>query len=434
MTVTSSNHKTLPPDRFSPGYRRYALGVLLVVYTFNFIDRQILAILAEPIKQDLGLSDTQLGFLTGFAFALFYATLGIPIARFADRSSRVNIISIALSVWSLMTALSGLAANFWQLAVARIGVGVGEAGCSPPAHSLISDFFSREERATAMAIYTTGVPLGTMFGFLAGGWINEFFGWRIAFFVVGVPGLLLALFVRFALREPPRGGMEKDNRPVAEAPPLGEVVRYLWAQKSFRHISLAASFAAFAGYGFVVWLPSFFIRYHGLGTGEIGTWLALLAGIASGLGTLAGGRLADYFAIRDTRAYVWIGGITLLASVPFFVAAFLVSSPGAAILLLIVPYFLNSFWVGPSFSMVQSLVPPQMRAVASSVFLFWINLIGLGLGPQLIGIASDLLRPSVGDDSLRYALIASVFVYLWACWHFARAGRTLAADLKLAER
>ena len=196
------------PGIFSPAVRNYALSVLVVVYTFNFIDRQILSILLEPIKQDLGLSDSALGMLTGFAFALFYATLGIPIARFADRGNRRNLIALALTIWSGMTALSGVAQNFWHLLLARIGVGVGEAGCSPPAHSMIADYFPAENRATALGIYSLGIPFGILFGFIAGGWLNEFFGWRVAFFVVGIPGLLLALLVRYTLREPPRGMAE----------------------------------------------------------------------------------------------------------------------------------------------------------------------------------------------------------------------------------
>ena len=185
--------------------RHYALGILVVVYTFNFIDRQILSILLEPVKADLGLSDTAMGMLTGFAFAMFYATLGIPIARYADRSNRRNLIALALGIWSFFTALSGVAQNFWHLLAARIGVGVGEAGCSPPAHSMIADYYPAEQRATALGIYSLGIPIGIMFGLFAGGWINEFFGWRMAFFVVGLPGIILALVVRFTLAEPPRG-------------------------------------------------------------------------------------------------------------------------------------------------------------------------------------------------------------------------------------
>ena len=246
--------------------RHYALGILVVVYTFNFIDRQILSILLEPVKTELGLSDTQMGLLTGFAFAMFYATLGIPIARFADRTNRRNLIAAALAIWSGFTALSGLAQNFWHMLAARIGVGVGEAGCSPPAHSMIADYYPAEQRATALGIYSLGIPFGIMFGLFAGGWINEFFGWRAAFFVVGVPGLLLALLVRYSLAEPPRG-MAEGRTDSGEQPSIGETLRYLWQKKSFRHMSFAAALTAFVGYGFVTWAPAFLIRSFGMGTG-----------------------------------------------------------------------------------------------------------------------------------------------------------------------
>ena len=213
------------------------MGILVVVYTFNFIDRQILSILLQPVKDDLGLSDTAMGMLTGFAFAAFYATLGIPIARFADRSNRRNLVAWALGIWSLMTALSGLAQNFWHLLAARIGVGIGEAGCSPPAHSMIADYYPADQRATALGIYSLGIPFGIMFGLFAGGWINEFFGWRAAFFIVGLPGIVLALIVRFTLREPPRG-MAEGRADSADQPGVGETLQYLWAKKSFRHMSL----------------------------------------------------------------------------------------------------------------------------------------------------------------------------------------------------
>ena len=274
--------------------RHYALGILVVVYTFNFIDRQILSILLEPVKTDLGLSDTQMGLLTGFAFAMFYATLGIPIARFADRTNRRNLIAAALAIWSGFTALSGLAQNFWHMLAARIGVGVGEAGCSPPAHSMIADYYPAEQRATALGIYSLGIPFGIMFGLFAGGWINEFFGWRAAFFVVGVPGLLLAILVRYSLAEPPRG-MAEGRTDSGEQPSIGETLAYLWQKKSFRHMSFAAALTAFVGYGFVTWAPAFLIRSFGMGTGEIGTWFGLILGVAGGIGIAGGGYLADKF-------------------------------------------------------------------------------------------------------------------------------------------
>ena len=268
--------------------RYYAVGLLTLVYTFNFIDRQLLAILQESIKLDLSLSDSQLGLLTGFAFAVFYVTAGIPIARWADRSNRRNIIALAIGLWSLMTALSGMAQNYAQLLVARIGVGVGEAGGSPPAHSIISDIFPAHKRASALSFYSTGVNIGILFGFLAGGWLNEFFGWRVAFMVVGVPGLLIALLVRTTLAEPIRGLAEQ--RTVADEPvPLGTVLSLLWSRSSFRHMALAGALNAFAGYSTSSWTASFMIRSHNMTTGELGTWLALIMGLGGAIGVLFGG-------------------------------------------------------------------------------------------------------------------------------------------------
>ncbi|MGE3464546.1 MAG: spinster family MFS transporter, partial [Pseudomonadales bacterium] len=305
-----------------PSFRTYALSVLVVVYTFNFIDRQILSILLEPIKQDLGLSDTQLGLLTGFAFALFYATLGIPIARWADQHNRRNLIAAALAVWSAMTALSGFAMNFWHLLIARIGVGVGEAGCSPPAHAMISDYYPPEKRASALGIYSLGIPVGILFGFVAGGWMNEFFGWRAAFFVVGIPGLLLALIVRFTVREPARG-MAEGRQDTSEMPTVKETFALLWRKRAFRHMAFGGALTAFVGYGVVNWVPAFFIRSHGMGTGEIGTWLGLILGIPGGIGIAWGGFLADRLGARDTRWYLRLVAVALALAVPFSFGVYL---------------------------------------------------------------------------------------------------------------
>ncbi|MFP5468475.1 MAG: spinster family MFS transporter, partial [Alphaproteobacteria bacterium] len=381
-----------PPVRvtYPPRYRQYVLGILLVVYVFNFIDRQILSILLEPIRQDLKLSDTQLGFLSGVAFAIFYATLGIPIARLADRSSRVNVISWSLAAWSVMTAFCGLAMNFWQLMLGRIGVAVGEAGASPASHSLISDYFVPETRASAMGIYAMGVPIGTLIGLLAGGWLVHFFDWRTAFIVVGLPGVLMAIIVRMTVKEPPRGNSEaimKEQDPV----PLKEAIAFLWARPSFRHVVLAVAFHAFVSYGYNGWLPAFFARSYGMGSAEIGSWLAPLIGIFAGLGTFSGGYIADYFARRDRRWYVWVPGVTLAISVPFFLLAFMANDKFTTLALLIVPLFFNYIYLGPTFAMIQGLATVRMRAIASAILLFVISLIGLGLGPFGVGVLSDYL-------------------------------------------
>jgi predicted MFS family arabinose efflux permease len=414
------------------GTRRYVLGVLVVVYTFNFIDRQILSILLEPIKQELGLSDTQLGLLSGFAFAAFYATLGIPIARYADRGNRRNLIALALAIWSGFTALSGMAANFWYLLVARIGVGVGEAGCSPPSHAMIADYYPVHRRATALGIYSLGIPVGILFGFLAGGWINEFFGWRTAFFVVGIPGILLAVLVRFTVREPPRGMAEGRTASVAQ-PSILETFRLLMTKRAFRHLSFGAALTAFVGYSYVTWIPSFLIRSHGLTTGEAGTWLGLILGIPGGMGIALGGYLADRFGSRDTRWYLWIVAVALLVGVPFAVAVFVAGSAFWALVLLSVPIMLGNFYQATTFSQTQGLVGLRMRAVAAAVLLFIVNIIGLGAGPQAVGVLSDLLASHYGNESLRYALLIVSFVNIWAALHYFLGGRRLAADLASAE-
>ena len=413
---------------FSPAARQYALSVLVVVYTFNFIDRQILSILLEPIKNDLGLSDTALGMLTGFAFALFYATLGIPIAKYADRANRRNLIALALAIWSAMTALSGLAQNFWHMLAARIGVGVGEAGCSPPAHSMISDYFPAEKRATALGIYSLGIPVGILFGFIAGGWLNEFFGWRWAFFVVGVPGLILALVVRFTLREPPRG-MAEGRVDSGEQPGVMETFKFLWGKRSFRHLSFGAALTAFVGYGVVTWVPSFLIRTHGMDTGEAGTWLGLILGIPGGIGIALGGWMADRYGARDTRWYLWVVSVALLAGTPFAFGVYLADSVTIALLCLILPVALGNFYQATTFSQTQGLVHLRMRAVAAAVLLFILNIIGLGAGPQAVGIVSDLLSDQYGQDSLRYSLLIFSFVNVWSAFHYYMAGKYLKEDL-----
>lgn len=415
---------------FSQAYLRYALGILFVVYVVNFIDRQILSILLEPIKHDLGLSDTQLGFLTGFAFAVFYATLGMPIARIADRVNRVSVISVCMGLWSLATAASGFAQGFVQLLLARIGVGIGEAGCSPPAHSLIADYFPPQKRATALGIYAMGINFGILLGFLIGGWVNEWFGWRTAFLVVGVPGVLLALVVKLTLREPPRG-MSEGGVALAEQPPVKDVFKYLWKRRSFRHMAFASSMQAFVGYGILAWVPAFFIRSHDMGTGEVGTWLSMILGFAGAAGTFAGGILADRLSSRTRRWYMWVPGISMFVATPFSIGVYLWPEPVGAMLWFIIPVLLSTTYTGPTFAMTQSLSPHRMRALASAVLLFIINIIGLGLGPQVIGILSDSFRAylDLGEDSLRYAILAVSMAYLIAAWHYYLASRTLEEDL-----
>ncbi|MCZ6888438.1 MAG: MFS transporter [Gammaproteobacteria bacterium] len=417
-----------PNPYASPQARYYAVGLLMVVYTFNFIDRQLLAILQESIKLDLGLSDSQLGLLTGFAFAIFYVTAGIPIARWADRSNRRNIIALAVGLWSFMTALSGLAQNYSYLLLARIGVGVGEAGGSPPAHSIISDIFPPERRASALALYSTGVNIGIMFGFLLGGWLNEYFGWRVAFMVVGVPGLVLALIVRFTLTEPPRGIAE--NRIPGAAVPLGTVLALLWSRRSFRHIALGGALNAFAGYSTAGWTASFMQRSHGMETGELGTWLALILGLGGAIGVFGGALVAERLARRDVRWYMWLPALTGVICVPFMVGVYLADGPYLALTLSIVPGLLFNVYLGNALAMTHGLVGLRMRALASAILFFVLNIIGLGIGPWVVGFLSDQLEPSLGVESLRYAMLYVIPAAMaWSVYHFYAAASPLEKEL-----
>ena len=420
------------PAYGKPSTAYYALGLLTLVYAFNFIDRQLLAILQESIKADLDLSDSQLGILTGFAFAVFYVTAGIPIARWADHGNRRNIVAGSLFIWSFMTALSGMVQTYGQLVLARIGVGIGEAGGSPPSHSIISDIFPPERRASALGFYSTGVSFGILFGFLFGGWLNEFFGWRTAFLIVGIPGVLLAGILMLTLREPARGLAEQrsaSNEPV----PLKKVLSVLWGSRSFRHLSLGASLNAFSGYSISSWSASFFIRSHDMSTGELGTWLALIIGLCGAIGVFFGGVLADRMSAKDKRWYMWLPAIVGFIAVPFMVAVYLVDNPYYALILMVIPGLLHQVYLGSTIATTHNLVGLRMRATSSAILFFIINMIGLGLGPFLIGFLSDQLTPTFGADSLRMAMLYLLpAVMFWSACHFYLGSRHLRADLTAA--
>ena len=410
-------------------YPQYVLVLLFVVYVFNFIDRQILAILIEPIKADLGVSDTAIGFLTGITFALFYTFAGIPIARLADTRARRTIIAVGLAVWSAMTAASGLVRTFTELALARIGVGVGEAALVPPAHSLLSDYFPPARRATAMAVFSMGIHVGVAFGFLLGGWMSQVFGWRNAFFAVGLPGLVLAVLVRLTVREPPRGhaeGLRVEHGTVSAR----AVASHLWRRRSFRHLSIAAALHSFGGYAFAVWGPPFFMRVHGMAAGELGTWLGVVLGLGGACGSVTGGVLADRLGARhDARWQLYLPSIAALLQIPFVVGVLMTPAPIPAMLFLIPSAVLSAAWFGPTFALTQGLAEPRMRATAAAILVFIVNLIGLGLGPLGVGMVSDALRPSMGAAALRYALLVIGAGNLWAAAHFLAASRTIRADL-----
>jgi len=408
---------------FSPSYSNYVLGVLFVAYVFNFIDRQIPSILLDPIKRDLHLSDTQMGVLTGTAFALFYATLGIPIARLADVWVRRNIIAIGLALWSLMTAASGYVHNFTQMLGARIGVGVGEAALSPPAHSLLADYFPPERRATALSIYAVGIHFGILFGVLAGGYLEESLGWRMAFVAVGLPGVVIALLMRFTVREPARTTEEA-------VPPVREVFDYLWRLRSFRHASIATGLTAFGGYAFANWAPTFLGRIHDVSGSGLTTYGVVL-GVGGAIGSILAGMIADRLGNTDRRWWLWIPALSTVAPAPFLLGFFLHPDVDVALAFLFPALVLAAMYQGPVFATVQTLARPLMRSVASGILLFIINIIGLAGGPPTVGLLNDTVFVHYGDQAVRYSLITVwIAVGVWACIHYLIAARTLREDLR----
>jgi len=419
----------------SKTYRRYALGILLLAYISSYVDRQIMGVVLPAIKEEFLLADWQLGFLSGIAFAIFYATLGMPIAFLADRSNRRNIIAAAVSIWSLMTAACAFVSGFGTLAIARIGVGVGEAGSSPPSHSMIADMYPPEERSGALAIYALGVYLGTMIAFAVGAFVVSQYGWRAAFLLVGLPGLVIALLVRFTLKEPPRGFSEgraaPETGPIDWSQARGQIAsgfRHLWVDRASFHTVMGVTIISFVGYGGAVWGFSFFIRSFKMSYEETGIFLALVVGIFGAMGAILGGKLADKMGAKDVRWTPWIVALAKVVAAPIILAFFLVEKELA--LWLYVPMtILGAFYLGPSFALIQSRAPLHMRTTISSIMLFILNIIGLGFGPQLVGILSDVLEPTYGIESLRYALLLMSFVSLWGAYHYYLAGKALGHEV-----
>ena len=428
--MTSS---TLKPAEPAAGHRmrRTMLVMLGLVSMFNYIDRTVLSVLQEPIKRELHLSDGQLGLLTGLAFALFYATLSVPIARLADRMNRRNIVAASLATWSAMTALSGLATGFASLVAFRIGVALGEAGSVPASHSIIADYYPPEKRVTALALWGLALPAGIMLGYASGGWIAAALGWRLAFAVIGIAGLALAPLVLLLVREPVRQAMG-DAPAAAEMVPFGAAIATLWRLRTYRYMLAGTTLHAFAQYAMMSWSAPFYMRVHHLPLAEVASWLALMNGIGGGIGIYLGGRLSDAFGARRPAGRVMVSAVAMLLMVPAALAQFLAPSLGASLAFGFIATMLMFFYYGPIVGVPQSIVPPRMRALTSAVTLLVFNLFGLGLGPAITGFASDWLAAggAMRDTSLRYALSAVVMFSLAGAACIAWASRFYASELR----
>ncbi|MDR7156735.1 putative MFS family arabinose efflux permease [Sphingobium xenophagum] len=410
--------------------RRTMLVMLGLVSMFNYIDRTVLSVLQEPIKQELGLSDGQLGLLTGLAFALFYATLSLPIARLADRFNRRNIIAASLATWSGMTALSGLATGFGSLVAFRIGVALGEAGSVPASHSIIADYYPPEKRVTALALWGLALPAGIMLGYASGGWIAAALGWRLAFGVIGIAGLALAPLVLFLVKEPVRTGSAGPNQ-AEPPPPFGEAIRFLWRLRTYRYMLIGTTLHAFAQYAMMSWSAPFYMRVHHMPLADVASWLAIMNGLGGGIGIYLGGRLSDAAGSRNPAGRVWVSAVAMVLMVPAAMVQFLIPSLAASLAFGFIATMLMFFYYGPIIGVPQSIVPPRIRALTSAVTLLIFNLFGLGLGPAVTGFLSDYLAAGgLPDTSLRYALATVVLFSLAGAGSIAWASRYYRAELK----
>jgi len=440
--------------RLGPGL---TLALLTAIYTSNFVDRSIVAILGQAIKVDLRLSDTELGLLQGLAFVIFYTALGIPLARLSERVGRVTLISICLTIWSGMTALCGVAQNYGQLFLCRIGVGIGEAGCSPPAHSIISDLYPPKRRATALAVYSFGIPLGTMLAAICGGWLTQNFSWRVAMVVVGLPGVVLAVLFKLLATDPPRGAKDVGES-ATDIPTVRATWRRLFADPAFRHITIGASLVGFVGYGTGTFAPAYFIRMFNLSYTEVGFAFGLIGGFSAGLGTLLGGAASDWAGRKSPHWYATLPALGLLLAAPAYMVVFMRPDWLTSIWLLLIPGMFHYAYIGPTLGVMHNLAAPRMRATATALFFVIVNLVGLGAGPlvtgMLIDFATELQFKARGfidfqatcpggvapvgapaevakacHDAIafgtRNAIVLVLFVFFWAAAHYLIAARRM---------
>lgn len=402
------------------GWRsHYALLILLFVYTMSFIDRQIMGILVQPIKQEFGVSDTAMGVLTGVTFALFYSALAIPFGRYADRANRRNFVAYCCAAWSAMTALCGMATGFWTLALARVGVAVGEAGGGSPSISMIADHYPPQQRGRAMSVYMLGPQLGILFGLTLGGWIAQHHGWRAAFIWMSVPGVLAALLLRFTAVEPRRGQWDSAaSAPAgATAEPMRVLLRDLWASRAFVRITLACLLMGFTGYGIGIWTPAFLVRSHGMSLQGAGIVMGLVGGLAAALGALTSGWLSDKLGKRDARWRIGVPLLGCLLSVPSGLAFFMMPAGDAwqvgsmlvprALAFYVLFGFTAVWWTAPVYAVLAELIPAHRRSAGLAIFNLGITMVGGGFGPLLVGALSDFLVPQFGNEALRWALAAT---------------------------
>ncbi len=421
-----------PRAPLSPGRAQWVLAILTITYTFNYLDRYLLTILLQPIKEELQVSDTLMGFMIGPAFALFYTALGIPIARLADRTNRRNLIALGFVLWSGFTALSGLARNWFELALARVAVGVGEAAGGAPSHSLLSDTFPPERRAGALSVFQMGVYLGQVLGLGVGGLLVAPLGWRWTFVVVGLPGILFALLLRLTIREPAHGVFDEPAE-AAEEPSFGDAMRTLFRLPTFRWLAIGTGLASFAGTGYGFWVPTLFVRVHEMSYAEIGPTFGLVSGASALAGTWIAGRLGMRLGRSDPRWLVLLAALAVALSLPFLCGVSLWPDATIAIAFAVPAGLAGAGWAPLAYAVVQNLVPAPMRAVAASILIFFITLLGMGFGPQAVGMLSDALEPSLGVESVRYALVLVLGTSAIGAACLAMAARTLPGDLARAE-
>lgn len=408
--------------------RGVALVMLFLVGTINFVDRQLLSVLVEPIRAELHLTDTQFGLLTGLAFALFYAGMGVPVAYLADRWNRVRLIAAACLVWSAFTALTGQVSSFVQLALIRFGVGAGEAGGTAPSLSLVSDLFPPHRRPFAVALFQLNGPFGVFVGSAFGAWAAVHLGWRGAFLVMGLAGVVIAPLLVWAVREPARGQMDAAGSAVSNVP-LRETLAMFVRSPSLRLVLLGNGLSAFVSYGILNWVPAFLMRTQHMPLPAMGQWFGPAAGLTFGIGIFGSGWLVSRLASRDPRAYGYVPALASLAIAPGLAAALLMPDWQSSLAMLLVPLTACTVYIAPGLALVQNLTPPRARATASAILLLMYNIVGLGLGPLVVGMISDYLKPALGDDSLRWGLMGIIPFALAAALAQLAMTRHLTRDL-----